>query len=175
MAVYDQHAKLMGDLGQSSPAVLAALPLPLHMIWAHVLLTAKQLGHAQVMQHAAAVLLPRFLHAPGARQLLWQAHPADRFSIDRSAVAAAASPLLRLLVQCLYVTAGANSAQQSMQLNGQRSSKQGVSGNPCGIGATAAGRALLLSWQDSAVPAQVHMVESCAQLLVGMQVRISVP
>lgn len=162
----------MGELGASSPNVLMALPLPLFACCAHVLLTAARLQHWSLAKRAAAVLLPAFIASSPACPL-WQAHPMDRHCLQMQQVQNAAAPLLRLLVQAVYMHAGhAGEQQQQLLLEGARGGVVDEAAGDCksGLAGTAASKALLLQLSHSQVPCQVAVLESCKKMLAAMEV-----
>jgi hypothetical protein len=82
VAAYDAGGEVIGGLGDSSPQLLMAHPLPLYGCWAQLLLTACQLGCAGTARRAARVLLPHFIER-GPERPVWEANPADCLSLHR--------------------------------------------------------------------------------------------
>lgn len=168
----------MGELGTSSPPIVMTLPLPVYYCYAQVLLAAAHLEQWTVANRAAAVLFPRFFTTTPARPL-WQAHPADRFTVQQQQVAAQVAPFLRLLVQAMYAYAGHLAGKQlaGLQAGGNTSCAGGeeaaLSSN--GLAGTAASRALLLSLSESHLPQQVALLEAAQKHLLAMQVRAGLP
>lgn len=78
--------------------VPACLPLPLYLLWAHLLLVASRLRLWLHARRAASVLLPHFVHTSPDRPL-WEASPMDAQRLERRHVDVAARPLLRAFVQ----------------------------------------------------------------------------
>lgn len=108
VALYDDDGNIVGGLGTSTPEVLVALPLPLLMCWTHLLAAAVRCGAAgaAAAKRAASVLLPHFVvTTPDVP--LWRSNPMDAQRLHRAHVAAAARPLLRALVQAIYLYGGA--------------------------------------------------------------------
>ncbi|KAG2453644.1 hypothetical protein HYH02_001857 [Chlamydomonas schloesseri] len=108
VALYDDDGNIVGGLGTSTPEVLVALPLPLLMCWAHLLAAAVRCGAAgaAAAKRAASVLLPHFVvTTPDVP--LWRSNPMESQRLHRAHVAAAARPLLRALVQAIYLYGGA--------------------------------------------------------------------
>ncbi|KAG1679322.1 hypothetical protein FOA52_009354, partial [Chlamydomonas sp. UWO 241] len=97
-AAYDEAGQIIGGLGTASREVLAALPLPLYMCWAHLLLVATKNGLKLHAQRAAGVLLPHFIDTSPDRPL-WEANPQDAQALHRGHMGAACRPLLRTFVQ----------------------------------------------------------------------------
>ncbi len=123
VGLYDEDGQLVGGLGASTPEVPLTLPLPLYMCWAHLLAAAVRCSAWAAAKRAAAVLLPHFVVTTPSVPL-WRSNPMDAQSLHRAHVAAAARPLLRALVQCIYVYGGVQlslAAQQQAQAQ-QRSS-----------------------------------------------------
>eukprot|EP00879_Flechtneria_rotunda_P025042 GHRR01026578.1.p1 GENE.GHRR01026578.1~~GHRR01026578.1.p1 ORF type:complete len:516 (+),score=184.34 GHRR01026578.1:750-2297(+) len=170
VAAYDDEGQLVGELGVQSPPVLMALPLPLYSCWAHILLTAACLRHWTIVKEAASVLMPRFISISPARQL-WQAHPMDLLQLQLPEVQAAAGPLLRLLVQAVYVYADHVRHLQHKQVLGHQVAGAAVAAaSKSGLAGTAASRVMLLQLSESQVPAQVAMLEASKRLIAAMQV-----
>lgn len=173
--MFDDQGELIGELGASSPPVIMTLPLPVYYCYAQVLLAAARLGLWPVVKTAAAALLPRFFTTTPARPV-WQAHPADRFSLQKEQVARQVAPFLRLLVQAVYAYAGHLGAIQLAELSapGSSSSWEGdedVGGSSSnGLAGTAASRALLLQLSETRLPNQVALLEVAQRHLLAMQV-----
>lgn len=177
--VYDDKGEIIGELGISTPGVTMALSLPLYACWAYILLTAAKLQHWQTAKRAAGVLLPRFI-ATSASRPLWQAHPMDRHQLQLQQVQDAAGPLLRLLVQAVYVYAYHHGQQHQLAVASgagvqETRAVQEAAGTPTvsGLAGTAASRALLLGLSESQVPGQVAVLELTKYLLMAMQVSAS--
>jgi hypothetical protein len=85
VAVYDASGEVIGGLGDSSPQLLMAHPLPLYSCWAQLLLAACQLGCAAPSRRAARVLLPHFIDR-GPESPVWEANPADCLRLNRWAL-----------------------------------------------------------------------------------------
>jgi hypothetical protein len=151
------------------------LPLPVYYCYAQVLLVAARLGQWTAAKRAAAVLFPRFFTTTPSRPL-WQAHPADRFTVQQQQVTTQVAPFLRLLVQAMYAYAGHLADKQLAGLQaGANSSCAGgeeaaLSSN--GLADTAASRALLLSLSESHLPQQVALLEAAQKHLLAMQVSL---
>lgn len=172
--VYDDQGTLLGELGSSSPSIVMSLPLSVYYCYAHVLLAAAQLRLWTVAKRAAGVLFPRFFTVMPARPL-WEAHPADRYSIQTHQVSAQVAPLLRLLVQAVYAHAGHQASKQIEALsrvckNGSTDGSQEAAGGSSGLSGTAASRALLLGLSESRLPQQVALLEAAQRHLLAMQV-----
>lgn len=171
--MFDNQGELIGELGASSPPIIMTLPLPVYYCFAQVLLVAARLGLWAVVKAAAAALLPRFFTKTEARPV-WQAHPADRFSMQKEQVARQVAPFLRLLVQAVYAYVGHLGATQLAELSAPGSSsweggeEAGSSSN--GLAGTAASRALLLQLSKTRLPHQVALLEAAQRHLLAMQV-----
>jgi hypothetical protein len=152
VAAYTSEGKLLGELGTSTPPILAALPLPLYYCWAHLLLVATRLGQWSAARKAAAVLFSRFLDQQHLRPS-WEQHPMDSLQLHQKEAAAAATPLLRLLVQGLY--SYACNVQHAAQIKLAHSSTA---------------KAVLVEMRESAVPKQLEVFRNCKMVLIGMQV-----
>ncbi|KAG2499074.1 hypothetical protein HYH03_003257 [Edaphochlamys debaryana] len=108
VALYDEDGAIVGGLGTSTPEVVLALPLPLLMCWTHLLAAAVRSGAsgAVAAKRAAGVLLPHFVvTTPDVP--IWRSNPMDAQRLHRAHLAAAARPLVRAAVQCIYVYGGA--------------------------------------------------------------------
>lgn len=175
--VYDDQGTLLGELGSSSPSIVMSLPLPIYYCYAQVLLAAAHLGMWTVAKRAAAVLFPRFFTVKAARPL-WQAHPADHYSIQTQQVSAQVAPFLRLLVQATYAYAGHQASKhiQALVLAGSSDDSvdgsQEATGGSSGLAGTAASRALLLCLSESRLPQQVALLEAAQRLLLAVQVQV---
>ena len=82
VAGFDESGVMLGSLGSSTVEVLAALPLPLYMCWAHLLVVACRLGQWPLARRAAAVLLPHLI-VTTPDWPVWEANPMDSQSINR--------------------------------------------------------------------------------------------
>lgn len=174
-AVYDAQGHIIGELGPSTPSILVALPLPIYTCWARILLTAAQLQHWNVAKRAAGILLPRFITSTAVRPV-WQEHPMNRHHLQLQQVKSAASPLLRLVVQAMYVYAGNLGSRLQEQLLIGVGTGRGDTANtqdqPAAnkLAGTAASRALLLQYNRGQVHDQIALLSTCKKLAVGMQV-----
>ena len=174
--VYDDQGMLLGELGSSSPSIVMSLPLPIYYCYAQVLLAAAHLGLWTVAKRAAAVLFPRFFTVTAARPL-WEAHPADHYSIQTQQVSAQVAPFLRLLAQATYAYAGHQASKhiEALVLAGSSDDSvdgsQEATGGSSGLAGTAASRALLLGLSESRLPQQVALLEAAQRHLLAMQVR----
>jgi hypothetical protein len=165
-AVYDAAGKLLGELGPSTPPVLMALPLPLFYLWGHLLKAAAQLQQWPAARKAAAVLFPRFISSSPARPV-WEQHPMDALRLQQPRVVAAAAPLLRLLVQGLFLYA----SHTGQQLQEELSAADVASTKLEGAAAAGSGsRQLLRVLQQPRLDAQLQLLRSGKRLLLGMQV-----
>jgi hypothetical protein len=176
-AVYDEQGTLLGELGCSSPPITMSLPLPVYFCYAQVLLAAAQLGLWSVAKGAASILLPRFFITTPSRPI-WEAHPADRLSIQSQQVAMQVAAFLRLLVQAVYAYAGHLGAQHTAALSAgsgygmdlSQDPAAGGSSSSSGLAGTAASRELLLGLSGSHLQQQVALLGVAQRHLLAMQV-----
>ncbi|PNH01366.1 hypothetical protein TSOC_012750, partial [Tetrabaena socialis] len=107
VALYDEDGGVVGGgLGASTPEVLLALPLPLYACWAQLLAAAVRARAWVAAKRAAGVLLHHMV-VSGPDAPIWAANPMDSQRLHRAHVAAAARPLLRSVVQGIYMYGGA--------------------------------------------------------------------
>jgi uncharacterized membrane protein (DUF2068 family) len=174
--VYADQGTLLGELGCSSPPITMSLPLPVYYCYAQVLLAAAQLGLWAVAKGAASILLRRFFTTTPSRPI-WEAHPADRLSLQSQQVSQQVPAFLRLLVQAVYAYAGHLGAQHTAALSAgsgygldpfQDPETGGSSSS--GLAGTAASRQLLLGLSGSHVQQQVSLLEVAQRHLLAMQV-----
>jgi hypothetical protein len=164
--VYDAAGKLLGELGPSTPPVLMALPLPLFYLWGHLLKAAAQLQQWPAARKAAAVLFPRFISSTPARPV-WEQHPMDALRLQQPLVAAAAAPLLRLLVQGLFLYASHTGQQLQQELAAADVAATKLEGAAAGGSGS---RQLLKVLQQPRLDQQLQLLRSGKRLLLGMQV-----
>ncbi|CAG9467502.1 unnamed protein product [Pedinophyceae sp. YPF-701] len=105
VACYTASGELYGELGEPTPVLPAALPLPLLQLHGYVGLMGHRLGLLHPLKMAVNSMSAHFLLQRDARPI-WEANPVDSVSLNKDTVAIATPPLLRSFVLLLYASAG---------------------------------------------------------------------
>eukprot|EP00854_Cymbomonas_tetramitiformis_P001514 gene1514-2148_t len=102
VAFYDDKCAIVNGLGASTQEVVTLFPLPVLLCWAYLCLGATRLGCTSVAKQACGVIFKHFFLRK-ASEPLWAANPFDSLDLNKDNILAASLPLLRSVVQVLYV------------------------------------------------------------------------
>ena len=107
VAAYDaKHALIGNGIGETCAPLLAALPLPTEVLWAHLAVASATRGYRRLAQHAAAAAVARWVDV-GPCPPIWAASgsPGNSLSLRHHELSTAPRPTMYAVARCLGILA----------------------------------------------------------------------